>query len=744
MKQNQCIKKGVEKLKGKCLVVGGILLAFLFPVFKGQAQPALILKVEQVRLGGDTLLLKFYGQAGPGGGTMEKDIGNFNFVVSIDTNCVYHSQSGKYPVFGRYPVVDTGFVKDDLDDGDYFQFYATGTMFVNVTMVKKVGINSANLEDLPSGVDTLLFSVYLKVKNCNCNHSISWYSGGARMNGDNMDYNANGGVSTSVIGTNPLSMDNLSFLSLYPGDFSGSYPDTLVCGNDNLLFRFSKVVDTIFYHPTGNPGAQPNNYLTQNFDVDSVRIQFIAQDSAHPRIDSLIITDGVCFDTTLIKSYPRPEIAIPNVNPPQDTTLCSGDTLDMKSVVYGTTIGHDSTQWDSARVTTGWGDPADLIVVSPPRDSLARFTEINTIGPRIDTIFVSYGPCYRTDTLLIESRPGPSANFRPTWSGTDTTLCPGTQGLILTADSLGCVSCTFEWQVVRGLNTVAFPYPTNTDGRDTLDFGQTSDTAVVQLKVDDGSGCVDSVQKRFIVADTFKVAVKVYLEGYYNGTNLNNTLYTAGILGNYFGFGTTTNPMSGGLGDSIKMVPGRTVPNPGGSVGSAVDVVQIALLNSATDYAVDSVYAWLMQDGTIRDFQTGDHSFVSFCVASGSYIISVRHRNHLPIASSASILMMKTPPATPYNLTNGFNVYGYTLGAFHHAKEVGPGVVAMIAGNVNNTGSLIQREVNAFDYYLVYLQNGVLSNGYYIEDLNGDSDVNAVDLNLVSVNNDELYWTDVK
>lgn len=728
----------VWREKGHLLspALGSFFFLFILFPLKIYSQPAIFLKVEQVRLGGDTLLLKFYGSDG-GGGAIQKDLGNFNFVVNIDTNCVYHANSGKYPISGRYPIVDTGFVKQDYDDGDYFQFYATGTNFVNVTLVKDLNTVSDSLQDLPAN-DTLLFSVYLKVRNCNCKHFISWYPGGAKMNGDDIDYTTvAGGVDTSVIGTNPIDLDNLFFTNIFPGDFSSLYPDSLVCGDDSLQFNFSKIVDTVFYHPEGNPFAQPNMYLTGNTYVDSVRIQFIQQDSAHERIDTLFITDGVCYDTALVQTYPRPEIAIPNVNPPSDMTLCSGDTLEMKAVIYGTSIAHDSTEWDSARSV--WSDPADLIVLSP-RDS-ARFTEIDTSGPHIDTIYVSNGPCYRTDTLLIESRPGPSANFKPTWSGTDTTICPGTQGLVLTADSFSCVSCTFDWQIVNGSNTVAFNYPTFYTGRDTIDFGQAPDTATVQLTVSDGSGCVDSVRKNFIVADTFKVNVKVFLEGYYTGTGLRTDLNTFGVLNSYFSFNTTTNPSSGGV-DSIKMVPGESIPN-GGPGNTAVDVIQIALLTSPTSYATDSVYAWLMDDGTIRDFQTGDSSFVSFCVSAGTYYIGVRHRNHLSIAS-ANTFNFTSPTLASVDLTVPANVYGYVLGEFHHAKEISAGVLGMIAGNVSDAGSLIQREVNAFDYYLVYIQNGLLSNGYYLEDLTGDSNVNANDLNVVSVNNDELYWTDVK
>ena len=61
--------------------------------------------------------------------------------------------------------------------------------------------------------------------------------------------------------------------------------------------------------------------------------------------------------------------------------------------------------------------------------------------------------------------------------------------------------------------------------------------------------------------------------------------------------------------------------------------------------------AWVLKDGSIRDFSDTTKSFIQFDTTGGSYYIVVRHRNHLAIMSAAAIAMTSSTPL--YDFTTG-------------------------------------------------------------------------------------------
>jgi hypothetical protein len=203
----------------------------------------------------------------------------------------------------------------------------------------------------------------------------------------------------------------------------------------------------------------------------------------------------------------------------------------------------------------------------------------------------------------------------------------------------------------------------------------------------------------FIVATTVfsNVAVKFYLQGPYvsSNDNMSNGLRSSGVLASHFG----------------------AVPIP----STAVDSVNIEIRNSATNPTIRVfVPAWLLTDGTIRDFVDTTKAYVRFGgVPPGNYYIVVRHRNHLAVMSSALVALDAGTSPVVYDFsTDQAKAYGTNA-----LRAVGTRF-AMPGGDGTRDGG-----VDAFDKNTVWhVQNGM--NGYLAGDYNLDGGVDAFDVNL--------------
>ncbi|MBX3101160.1 MAG: hypothetical protein KF690_01490 [Bacteroidetes bacterium] len=183
----------------------------------------------------------------------------------------------------------------------------------------------------------------------------------------------------------------------------------------------------------------------------------------------------------------------------------------------------------------------------------------------------------------------------------------------------------------------------------------------------------------------------------------------------------------------------------------AVDVLKLEIRSSATGPAIDSAYAWLMADGSVRDFATATNPAVNFCDGNpdGNYYIVVRHKNHLPIMSSVAVPLNSVVPSS-WSFNNPANYYqdpGLTPAVAIINRNAAPAYVvyAMLAGNVydnavfNDVG-----EVNAADFFrtrVAAISNP--SNVYTQTDASLDGDLNAFDVTIVRTNNNDLRITSV-
>jgi fibronectin type 3 domain-containing protein len=194
------------------------------------------------------------------------------------------------------------------------------------------------------------------------------------------------------------------------------------------------------------------------------------------------------------------------------------------------------------------------------------------------------------------------------------------------------------------------------------------------------------------LALTSRANIRVLLEGPYNSGTLqmNKTLNTGGCLAAHFG--------------SI-LIPAE-----------AVDSINIELRNTASNPTTRKFRpAWLLTDGTIRDFSDTTKNCVQFDTLAGNYFLVIRHRNHIPIMTAVlQALNGATPQAYDFGAAQT-QAYGTDPMA-----DLGSGRYGMISGDTNGDGI-----VDATDRSSAW--NDRLQTGYKDSDVNLDGIVDASD-----------------
>jgi len=238
-----------------------------------------------------------------------------------------------------------------------------------------------------------------------------------------------------------------------------------------------------------------------------------------------------------------------------------------------------------------------------------------------------------------------------------------------------------------------------------------------------------------------RVNLNVFLEGAYD-TLLDvmnddlNTYNTGTILTSHY-----ENGNSAANGYGIEMLNKYPVPN--GAV-KPVDVVKVTIRDvAAPTVDIDETYAWLMTDGSIRDFGAGLKPFITFTDLSLTvgvdYALVVWHRNHLPMmyALSGETISQSTVAPQLFNMKNPVNIYstGY--------KQLGgvSGNIGMYIGNAEQAFTPL--EVNAFDLFVV--GNDAVNNIRDDDLMNVDVDlsgaINSTDWIKTKWANDQLYYS---
>lgn len=276
-----------------------------------------------------------------------------------------------------------------------------------------------------------------------------------------------------------------------------------------------------------------------------------------------------------------------------------------------------------------------------------------------------------------------------------------------------------------------------------------------RLEVTDNKGCKslpDTI--RITVRPSSSISIKAMLEGAYVASlgkmhdslsiATTNPLLVGGVLQRFEAGGE---PVGAGF---VEMTNGYTVPNEVGN--KPVDVIRLDLCKDyQSSTALNTAYAWLMQDGTIRDFETGKEPVARFFRTTASttqqYVLRVSHQNHLPIASSELIKVV--PVGTPIGTTaeTGFidmtlpaSVYGASPAEKKGAVLIN-GKAALIGADIIKTSQL--NEVNAADYSAVMkaIQEGITSPVYRAEDVNMNGKIDIRDVSWTEKQSGKVYYS---
>lgn len=224
-------------------------------------------------------------------------------------------------------------------------------------------------------------------------------------------------------------------------------------------------------------------------------------------------------------------------------------------------------------------------------------------------------------------------------------------------------------------------------------------------------------------SNNLRANFRLLLEGPFNGSTMTPSLSTNSVLTDQ-------------LLPTIGMLPGYSVPT------DAVDRIGFIAQDSATLAYADTAYAWLISDGSIRDYATGTRSYVTFSKATATtrYFMIAQHRNHLPASSKSILLSSSIPSGWSYDYTKG--VYGG--GALY---QLGPNVWTLYASDPyksskNQTDVIDLVRVSDDNDAGTYRQTGLYY--YRYTDLNLDGVVNANDRQIANNHNNKLYYSTLK
>ena len=212
------------------------------------------------------------------------------------------------------------------------------------------------------------------------------------------------------------------------------------------------------------------------------------------------------------------------------------------------------------------------------------------------------------------------------------------------------------------------------------------------------SGFMPVVHTTMVLSSTDKASVRVFLEGAYNsGTQLmNKSLRTGGFLSAHF----------------------AAVPIP----VDAVDSINIELRN-AVSASASSIRkfrpAWLLTDGTIRDFADTTANYVTFDTLAGVYYLVISHRNHIAVLTATALSLNGAQPLTPYDFTTSQSqAYGT-----NPMKAVVGGRFALIAGDASGNGQVATSDVNSM------IRPRLGQSGYQNADINLNGQIQTSDIN---------------
>ncbi len=212
----------------------------------------------------------------------------------------------------------------------------------------------------------------------------------------------------------------------------------------------------------------------------------------------------------------------------------------------------------------------------------------------------------------------------------------------------------------------------------------------------------------FAVGDYFysgkRLDLTFFLGGAYNGSNMNNDLYTSGVL-----LTQTTDPY--GLGTTVASVP-----------TNAIDWVEVQLRDNTDNTVVQHSYAFFVDasgnllntDGTTGGKITG--------AVLQNYYVAVLHRNHLGVVSNALVPLNTATPAYDFTTSQSSAWQDVNITTNAAMKDVN-GTFVLWEGDATNDGTVAYNGAGN-DRLAILTEVGSSTPGNTINNTYSDNDVN--------------------
>ncbi|MCB0805682.1 MAG: hypothetical protein KDC05_07765 [Bacteroidales bacterium] len=216
-----------------------------------------------------------------------------------------------------------------------------------------------------------------------------------------------------------------------------------------------------------------------------------------------------------------------------------------------------------------------------------------------------------------------------------------------------------------------------------------------------------------VVPGGFIVDLNIFLEGPYNGVDMETGLNASGHIPLFQPYNTA--PWNYDGTEQVLSIPGIDVVD-----WVLIEARDAAIPEEATGSSVvGRQAAFLMKNGSVRSFQGNSQLAFGTSLNEGLFIV-VYHRDHLPVMSS--VPLTETSGVFSYDFSTAESqVYGGADGF----KELSPGVWGMVGGDANADGY-----INASDYASHWSPEAGLS-GYKSSDFSLDSEVDNKDKNNI-------------
>lgn len=217
------------------------------------------------------------------------------------------------------------------------------------------------------------------------------------------------------------------------------------------------------------------------------------------------------------------------------------------------------------------------------------------------------------------------------------------------------------------------------------------------------------VQTDSVIANGIRLDLKAYLEGPFNGTDMNTDL--TGLTDFPLSQPYNTAPWNYDGTESVASIPANIVD---WVLVELRDATAAATATAATVIARQA--AFLMNDGSFQSPDgTGLQQFNNLTIQHSLFVV-IWHRNHLGILSSNPLTL--SGEVYSYDFTSGLEqVYG----GINAHREIGPGIWGMMAGEGFNNDEIDNSDKNEI------WQAQMGSTGYLTADFNMDGVVNDLD-----------------